>query len=168
MLPVCDKPLHRITENYRIGRSLKIFGTVHWSHSVTFKKNPFLNLFIYLHIYKVILIKIKFSIRVNILFKIDSLTWKVDQDSVCVCVWPGEKPYECEICGKKFKYRNQIPKHRRMHTGERPYNCEECGKRFTSSIHLTRHTRTHTGERPYQCTMCVKAFTQYGHLQVIM
>lgn len=80
----------------------------------------------------------------------------------------GEKPYECDICGKKFKYRNQIPKHRRAHTGEKPYQCTTCEKRFTSNIHLTRHIRTHTGERPYKCTTCDKAFTQFGHLQVCL
>lgn len=87
-------------------------------------------------------------------------------NEVSFCLYIGEKPYECDICGKKFKYRNQIPKHRRAHTGEKPYECTHCEKKFTSNIHLSRHIRTHTGERPYKCEYCPKSFTQYGHLQV--
>ena len=62
----------------------------------------------------------------------------------------GEKPYQCEICEKRFSSQANLTTHMRTHTGEKPYQCEICEKRFLSSS-LTSHMRTHTGEKPYQC-----------------
>jgi hypothetical protein len=43
----------------------------------------------------------------------------------------GEKPHECDVCGKGFSTSSSLNTHRRIHSGEKPHECPTCGKRFT-------------------------------------
>ncbi|XP_042639075.1 zinc finger protein 557 [Orycteropus afer afer] len=76
----------------------------------------------------------------------------------------GIKPYECNKCGKAFSWNSHLIVHKRIHTGEKPYVCNECGKSFNWNSHLIGHQRTHTGEKPFECTECGKSFSWSSHL----
>ena len=76
----------------------------------------------------------------------------------------GEKPYECDVCNKRFSQTSSLTLHKRTHTGEKPYECDVCQKRFSVKSSLTLHQRTHSGEKAYECDVCQKRFSQTGHL----
>nr|XP_021497864.1 zinc finger protein 790-like [Meriones unguiculatus] len=76
----------------------------------------------------------------------------------------AERPFSCEDCGKHFRFYLHPSVQRRLHTDKKLYECKECGKLLTCKSNLTRHHRIHTGERPYACQECGKAFTQRSHL----
>lgn len=51
------------------------------------------------------------------------------------------KSCRCTICGKDFSGPLALQQHERRHTGERPYECEMCGKRFAQGTALSGFTR---------------------------
>jgi uncharacterized Zn-finger protein len=57
------------------------------------------------------------------------------------------RPFPCNVCGKRFKQKAVLYQHERTHTGVKPYGCPECGKMFRQQTHLVQHVRIHTGEK---------------------
>lgn len=51
----------------------------------------------------------------------------------------------CEECGRGFKTRSDLSKHRRVHSGEVPFQCPwpGCGRRFSINSNMHAHHRLH-------------------------
>lgn len=82
-----------------------------------------------------------------------------------VCL-SGEKPFECELCHKRFSRRDKLNMHSRSHTGERPHKCKYCAYAAADSSSLKKHLRIHYDERPFKCQICPYASRNSSQLTV--
>ncbi|XP_070776823.1 zinc finger protein 572 [Enoplosus armatus] len=55
--------------------------------------------------------------------------------------------HQCHTCLKCFPSVSKLQRHMMTHTGQRPFGCEMCGKRFRQKTHLRVHCRTHLWSR---------------------
>ena len=79
-------------------------------------------------------------------------------NSVC------KNSFECDTCGKSFKFKSYLVQHIKTHSGVKPHQCNICEKRFNRKNNLVRHLRVHSSETPYKCEMCRKTFAHYDSL----
>ena len=63
---------------------------------------------------------------------------------------PGEKPFCCHDCGKRFSRQDKLKNHSRIHSGDKPFKCQICDYATSDSGSLKKHIRVHTDDRPFQ------------------
>ncbi|XP_069066872.1 zinc finger protein 721-like [Pleurodeles waltl] len=70
-----------------------------------------------------------------------------------------ERPFKCTVCGAAFKQYGCLLGHNKIHTLAGSFVCEECGKGFNCKKNLVTHRLTHSNEKPFVCPDCGKGFT---------
>lgn len=53
-----------------------------------------------------------------------------------------------------------------MHSEEKPFKCEVCGRKYRQKWHLNRHVKVHSKELPFECEYCHKCFRLKAFLRV--
>ena len=74
---------------------------------------------------------------------------------------PGNRPYACTMCDKKFAARSNLIQHRMVH--KRPFNCNMCNKRFDKEDQLKKHLFAHP-QALLTCNFCTYAATSQSDL----
>jgi len=85
---------------------------------------------------------------------------KVKQDMEMVkLAQSGLTNHVCNVCGKGFKYKYHLTKHRVVHTKERLFVCDQCNKSYSDGQVLARHKKSvHEGVK-YECQECGEQFS---------
>lgn len=105
------------------------------------------------------------------------------------------KPYGCDQCQARFTLKENLLKHKRIHsndkkyscpycqeqflhwasrryhidsrhTGEKRFTCEYCGAKFRNSSHYSVHLRRHKGLTPFPCHLCDRSFITGNSLKL--
>lgn len=69
-----------------------------------------------------------------------------------------ERPYNCEMCGRKFIRATHLRRHMRIHTGEKPFSCHICGRRYARGDYLRAHINAHRRDKVHKCKHCSEVF----------
>uniref|UniRef100_A0A182SCL2 Protein krueppel n=1 Tax=Anopheles maculatus TaxID=74869 RepID=A0A182SCL2_9DIPT len=66
--------------------------------------------------------------------------------------------FVCIECGKAFREKNLLHRHRQTHVQDRMHRCTVCEAAFKTRSTLTKHARSHEDTKRYRCTMCDQQF----------
>ncbi|CAC5418421.1 KRAB [Mytilus coruscus] len=72
----------------------------------------------------------------------------------------AERPYQCEMCRRRFDTEEKLKIHFEGQHANRPRNfqCGNCHKLFLTMQHLKEHILIHSDEKNFTCEICYKSF----------
>ena len=77
------------------------------------------------------------------------------------------KPFQCDVCYKRFSKQFNMDAHKRVHAVGRPYQCPICVHGSREMDHLMAHMGAeHLHNFMYLCVLCRKPFGKSFQLQV--
>lgn len=76
----------------------------------------------------------------------------------------SERPFSCDLCRYRFKRKDHLKDHYKIH---RIFSCNMCNKIFSLKTDLVRHLRTHstTQDCPYTCDICDARFKNKKYMK---
>ncbi|CAG2101180.1 unnamed protein product [Medioppia subpectinata] len=81
--------------------------------------------------------------------------WDITNVQDTNCVHLNERKFKCneENCGKNFRQKSDLIRHKRIHSGEKPFVCNfnDCNKMFTRNTELKIHLRRHMNIKSHKC-----------------
>ncbi|KAM9305352.1 zinc finger protein 646 [Gastrophryne carolinensis] len=70
---------------------------------------------------------------------------------------PASRPYQCQECGRSYRYAGSLCNHKKSHkTG--PYCCSVCQKIYSNLMAMKNHERIHYDAKRHHCPQCGKTF----------
>ncbi|GFU52446.1 zinc finger protein [Nephila pilipes] len=51
----------------------------------------------------------------------------------------ASQKYRCQFCSKEFTWKAHLQRHFQVHTGEKPFQCEICFRKFANAVRLSRN-----------------------------
>ncbi|KAK7065224.1 hypothetical protein SK128_004394 [Halocaridina rubra] len=80
------------------------------------------------------------------------------------------RPFECNICFLKFKYKRNLVEHSSIHNDVPTFMCSICGLTFKQRSNLLKHERIHQNvtKLNFHCNLCKRSYSQSSHLKTHM
>lgn len=76
----------------------------------------------------------------------------------------SEKPFQCKICLKKFKYPSFLIHHEQTH--DKKFSCGICHKKYPTETKLIKHQELyHINAKSFSCDVCGKKYNTKGDLK---
>lgn len=80
----------------------------------------------------------------------------------------SSRPFECDICHKRYHTKAVLKKHWNTHGLNLPFFCTKCKRGFQTKDILDKHMKLHLGYRPFSCQLCTNSFSEAGSLKIHM